>query len=156
MNWFKSRKFCVGSPADGGVVALLDLQDEVFKNKMMGDGVAIEPVDGEFVAPFDGVVVHVAPTKHAIIIRASNEVSVLIHMGIDTVYLGGEAFLCFVAEGQHVQRGDLLARMDLNEVFRRGKSIISPVIVVDGKEAKIKATNLDFVKKQDLLLTVKL
>ena len=154
MGLFKADLFNVCAPASGRVVALFEVQDEVFKKKMMGDGLAIEPIDGEFVAPFDGVVMHLPQTKHSIIIQGENGISVLVHMGLDTVYLNGSVFHCLVSEGKAVRCGDLMAKMDLEEVIKKGKSIISPVIVIDKKDAKLKKTDQGVVKKQDLLFAV--
>jgi phosphotransferase system IIA component len=77
-------------------------------------------------------------------------------MGLDTVYLEGAAFKCFVTEGQNVKCGDMLAQMDLEEVLRREKKIATPIILVENKEARLKKTNQLFVNKHDILFTVTL
>ncbi|MDR2817795.1 MAG: PTS glucose transporter subunit IIA [Oscillospiraceae bacterium] len=150
------RTFDVVAPVEGKVMRLWELQDEAFRNKMVGDGLAIEPSSGLFIAPISGKVVHVARTRHSILLRADEKLTIMVHMGLDTVYLEGVAFKCFVTEGQNVKCGDMLAQMDLEEVLRREKKIATPIILVENKEAQLKKTNQLFVNKHDILFTVTL
>ncbi|GHV30364.1 PTS glucose transporter subunit IIA [Clostridia bacterium] len=148
------RTFEIVAPVEGRVVQLWELQDEVFRNKIVGDGLAIEPSSGLFMAPISGKIVHVARTRHSILVKADEKLTIMVHMGLDTVYLEGVAFKCFVTEGQDVKCGDVIAKMDLEEVLRREKKILTPVILVDNKEAQLKKTNQLFVNKYDMLFTV--
>ncbi|GHU85496.1 PTS glucose transporter subunit IIA [Clostridia bacterium] len=148
------RTFDIVAPVEGKVVQLFELQDEVFRNKIVGDGLAIEPSNGLFMAPISGTVVHVARTRHSILIKADEKLTIMVHMGLDTVYLEGVAFKCFVTEGQNVKCGDVLAKMNLEEVLRREKKIVTPIILVENKEARLKKTNQLFVNKYDMLFTV--
>lgn len=116
------------SPVTGKIVSVSEVNDPVFSKKMMGEGFAVKPKDGNVYAPFNGVVSSIFPTKHAISLKAENGEEALIHMGIDTVELNGEGFEIFVKEGQEVSQETLLARMDLSFLREKGKD--SSIIVV--------------------------
>ncbi|ADV66202.1 glucose-specific PTS transporter subunit IIBC [Deinococcus maricopensis] len=115
-------------PLAGRVVPLADVPDPVFSGKMMGDGFAIDPSSGEVVAPVSGEVVTLFPTGHAVGLRADNGLEVLVHVGIDTVRLGGEGFTALVRQGDRVHAGQPLLRADLNVLRGRVPSLITPVI----------------------------
>jgi glucose-specific phosphotransferase system IIA component len=149
-----THKIEVLAPVDGKVVPLFDVEDDVFKNKMMGDGLAVEPASSLFLAPICGEVVFVARTRHCIAIRANDKVAVMIHMGLNTVELGGDAFRCFVKVGRKVKCGDVLAEMHLEDVIKYGKSIVTPVVIVDSKAIQVKKTTENFVRHQEKLFTV--
>jgi glucose-specific phosphotransferase system IIA component len=155
-NTFAGNMVEILAPVDGKVVQLFEVEDHVFKNKIVGDGLAIEPCSNVFVAPASGVVVNVARTKHSISIQITGKATIMVHMGLDTVYLGGSAFKCFVAENQAVKCGDIIAEMDLEDVLKNQKSIITPIILIDNKSARLKKTRENFVRRQDKLFTVML
>jgi multiphosphoryl transfer protein len=119
------------SPLSGWALPLAEVPDEVFAQKMAGDGVAIDPVEGIVVAPFDGEIVPMHNAKHAVTVRAGG-VDVLVHVGIDTVALGGEGFAMLVHPGERVRAGQALLRFDLDLVARRAKSLVTPVLVAAG------------------------
>lgn len=123
--------------ASGTYIPLEDVSDEVFSSKMMGDGFAIEPLDGSVYAPVRGIVTTVFPSKHAIGIRTANGIEVLVHMGIDTVSLGGEGFDVLVKEGDSVTTDTKLAQMDLAKLREYGKATVIIVLI----------TNMDRVAK---------
>ncbi|KAF1302566.1 N-acetylglucosamine-specific PTS transporter subunit IIBC [Candidatus Enterococcus willemsii] len=103
--------------ANGQVVPIEQVSDEVFSQKMMGDGFAVLPTTGEIFAPVAGTIMNIFPTKHAMGIQTASGVEVLLHMGIDTVSLKGEPFELYVSEGQKVARGQLIAKVDLEAIL---------------------------------------
>ena len=115
----------------GEIVKLEDVPDPVFAGKMIGDGLAIDPVDGEVFAPCAGKVVQVFPTKHALGIHTKEGVDVLIHIGIDTVGLKGQGFKAFISEGDDVRMGDKLLEVDLEYIKENAKSTITPVLITN-------------------------
>ncbi|MBO0482719.1 N-acetylglucosamine-specific PTS transporter subunit IIBC [Candidatus Enterococcus courvalinii] len=121
--------------ATGKVIPITEVGDEVFSQKMMGDGFAVIPETGEIFAPVAGKVTSVFPTKHAIGLVTDSGVEVLVHMGIDTVQLNGEPFTVFVKEGQQVGRGQMLAKVDLASLKASGKE--ADMIVVFTNPDKI-------------------
>lgn len=116
------------SPLEGKIVELQDVPDQVFSQKLMGDGFAVEPSNGEVVSPVDGTVETFFPTKHAIGIVSDSGREILIHFGIDTVNLKGEGFTALVKQGDKVKAGQPLLLVDLDQVKGRVPSIITPVI----------------------------
>lgn len=107
--------------ANGQVVSINEVSDEVFSQKMMGDGFAVVPTTGEIFAPVAGTILNIFPTKHAMGIQTASGVEVLLHMGIDTVSLKGEPFELYVEEGQNVARGQLIAKVDLDMIKDAGR-----------------------------------
>lgn len=124
----------IKSPLTGNLLTLDEVPDPVFSQKMMGDGVAVEPTDGKVVSPIDGEVVQVFPTKHAIGLKAKNGAEILIHIGLETVSMEGNGFEAHVSEGSKVSVGDPLVTFDLELVRSEAKSIITPVIVTNGDD----------------------
>ncbi len=122
------------APVDGVVFPLDSVPDPVFAEKVLGDGVAIDPTSGLIVAPCAGVVAQLHRAKHALTLRTANGVSVLLHVGVDTVSLGGKGFSVRVAEGDSVEVGQVLLEVDLDSVGRSAKSLITLVIVTEGAE----------------------
>ncbi|HEH1373536.1 TPA: PTS transporter subunit IIABC [Staphylococcus aureus] len=129
----------VHAPLTGEVTPLSEVPDQVFSEKMMGDGIAIKPSQGEVRAPFNGKVQMIFTTKHAIGLVSDSGLELLIHIGLDTVKLNGEGFTLHVEEGQEVKQGDLLINFDLDYIRNHAKSDITPIIVTQGN-----ITNLDF------------
>lgn len=120
------------NPVDGSVVALADVPDAAFADGSLGTGVAVRPTSGAVYAPFDATVVAAFPTGHAIGLRGVDGVELLIHVGLDTVKLGGEHFSLKVSSGQDVKAGDLLLEFDGDAIERAGYDLITPVIVTNG------------------------
>ena len=119
----------VRSPVDGWAVSLDEVPDEVFSGRLLGDGIAIEPLGAAIHAPFDGVVGALARARHAVSIRSDSGVEVLIHVGLETVKLEGDGFTAHVAEGDRVAVGDLLLTLDLDRIARGAVSLVTPIIV---------------------------
>ena len=116
------------NPIEGEIIPLAEVPDEVFSKKMMGDGFAIIPSEGKVYAPIDGKVINMFPTKHAIGIKSTNGVEVLIHFGIDTVKLKGEGFKGLVDEGENVVKGQPILEVDLEQIKQRVPSTTTPII----------------------------
>lgn len=117
------------APFDGEVVALKDVPDEAFSSGVVGDGVAIKPTSNIVMAPATGTVVKIFDTNHAFCIETDNGVEIIVHMGIDTVALGGKGFKRLVEEGADVKVGQPILELDLEYLNANTKSMISPVIV---------------------------
>ncbi len=129
------------SPANGDLLDLSEVPDDVFSQKLMGEGFAVESADGDIYAPVSGEIGMIFPTKHAIIIATEDGIEVLIHMGIDTVKMDGKGFELFCEMGQKVKAGDKLAHMDKAVFQAEGYPTVTPVIF----------TNLDTSKKIDIV-----
>ena len=138
---FKGLTEEVYSVADGQVIALEQVKDPVFAQKMMGDGFAVEPANGNIVSPVSGTVSSIFPTKHALGIVTEAGLEVLVHIGLDTVSLEGKPFTVHVAEGQKVAAGDLLVTADLDAIRAAGRET-STVVVFTNAEA-IKSVKLE-------------
>lgn len=117
------------APLAGWSTPLDEAPDAVFAGRMLGDGVAIDPTAGTLHAPCDGEVLLIAPSRHAVTLRTAGGAEVLMHVGIDTVSLGGEGFALAVAQAARVRAGDLLMTFDLDLLARRAPSLLTPVIV---------------------------
>ena len=131
----------VYSVADGEVIALEQVKDPVFSQKMMGDGFAVEPTNGNIVSPVSGTVSSIFPTKHALGLVTEAGLEVLVHIGLDTVSLEGTPFTVHVAEGQKVAAGDLLVTADLDAIREAGRE--TSTIVVFTNADVIKSVNLE-------------
>lgn len=139
----EAKKFQIGAPLAGKAVPLTEVPDAVFSTGMIGQGAAIQPTDGQVVSPVDGVVTTVFPTKHAIGIKATNGMEILIHLGIDTVKLDGKPFETKVAVDEQVKVGDLLATADWQMVADAGLATVTPVVVTNFAEY----TNVGMITK---------
>lgn len=126
----------VYSVADGQVVALEQVKDPVFAQKMMGDGFAVEPANGNIVSPVSGTVSSIFPTKHALGLVTEAGLEVLVHIGLDTVSLEGKPFTVHVAEGQKVAAGDLLVTADLDAIRAAGRETTTVVVFTNGDAIK--------------------
>ncbi|QIX95965.1 beta-glucoside-specific PTS transporter subunit IIABC [Cedecea sp. FDAARGOS_727] len=122
------------SPLAGELVTLDQVSDDVFSQGLLGKGVAIIPHEGLLRAPVDGEVVTFLPSRHAVGIRGDNGVEILMHIGIDTVNLGGEHFASELQVGDRVRAGDELVRFDIAAIVALGYEIITPVLVVNSDE----------------------
>ena len=133
---FKGLTEEVYSVADGQVIALEQVKDPVFAQKMMGDGFAVEPANGNIVSPVSGTVSSIFPTKHALGIVTEAGLEVLVHIGLDTVSLEGKPFTVHVAEGQKVAAGDLLVTADLDAIRVAGRETSTVVVFTNGDAIK--------------------
>lgn len=145
------------APLSGVLVPLEKVPDPVFAKKMVGDGFSVDPIGDLLVAPIAGEVIDLQPSHHAVSIRSAEGLEVLIHIGLDTVRLGGDGFTPQVTEGAMVAVGDPLIRVDLDEVGRKAKSLLTQVVVTNMDiVSAIKANSGVVVGGQDLAASVEL
>ena len=133
----------LAAPLAGWLVSIREVPDPVFSEGMMGEGFAVDPVHGSVSAPCAGVVVQVASTSHSVTLRTDAGAELLIHVGLETVALGGEGFETHVQEGGHVRRGDLLITFDLDAVGLKAKSLVSPVVLTNTQEFRLTLHSVD-------------
>lgn len=134
---FLAKPIKILAPATGELIHLSSVSDEMFAQKMMGDGYAVKPTEDEIYAPISGTITSVFATKHAISLTSKDGLEVLMHLGVDTVELKGAPFDIKVQEGQQVETGDLLGTMDLQQVAEAGLS----------NEIMVIFTNMDKIKE---------
>lgn len=124
----------VSSPLSGKVIPLKEVHDEVFSSELMGKGCAVIPSEGKIYAPFDGKVVGLLDSYHAVGMESEDGVEVLIHVGMDTVKLNGDGFTPHVKEGEQVKKGQLLLEFDIEKIEAAGYEVTTPVIVTNSDE----------------------
>lgn len=122
------------SPLCGTVIPIEEVSDETFAAKILGEGVALLPGRGEVYAPFDGIVEMLYETRHAIVLKNTAGVELLIHIGINTVELAGECYRAYVADGDVIHKGDLLIRFDMEGIREAGCSLVTPVILINSDD----------------------
>jgi len=140
-NFMKSSEKKLVSPVTGKCILVTECEDAVFREKVLGDGVAVIPSEKEVYSPCDGTVIQIAHTFHAVCFETDDGLEILLHLGMDTVKLAGEGFTCLVTKGQKVKAGEKIMEMDLDLVQSKGFQIVSPCII----------TNMDIVKKHKFL-----
>lgn len=124
-------------PVAGRVIDITEVQDDMFSDRLMGDGVAIEPEGDVIVAPCDGKVLLVPKTLHAVALESANGAEILVHIGIDTVELKGKGFTGHVKAGDMVKRGDKLISFDREYIQAEGKALVTPVVITNADEKGI-------------------
>lgn len=144
----------ITAPVNGELIRISEVPDPVFAQKMMGDGVAIIPEDGNFVSPAKGEIIKVFPTKHAVGLRTVNGLELLIHIGLETVELNGKGFQTFVVPGQKVEPGELLVKADLQYLEEKNKEIVTPVIITNMEEkvASLETVECGEIKSGDTII----
>lgn len=152
----KVRKEIVTAPVQGAIMPLDTAKDQAFAQGVLGKGVVIHPTVGEVIAPFDGTIMTMFPTKHAIGLVSDNGLELLIHIGLDTVQLNGEFFESFVKQGDKVKRGDKLVTFDIRAIETAGYSVETPVIITNSADYLdiIEADQATDISHSDELLTV--
>src|ERR1700693_2151086 len=128
------------APFDGWCSVLDEVPDPVFSGRMLGDGLAVDPTSGILIAPCAGEIITLPASAHAVSIRTARGIDVLVHVGIDTVSLGGQGFEARVRPGAIVRAGDELIRFDLDVVARGAKSLMTPIVVttMDGLSLRLR------------------
>lgn len=128
----KQQEVTFLAPLTGTVVPLSEVPDPVFAQKVVGDGVAIQPSEGLLLSPIDAKVTHLFPTHHAIGLTSDTGLEILMHIGIDTVKLKGQGFTPFVAVGDQVKAGDKLIQFDPAILQEAGCPIVTPIVITNG------------------------
>ncbi|MEX9817752.1 PTS glucose transporter subunit IIA [Providencia rettgeri] len=124
------------APLSGEIVNIEDVPDVVFAEKIVGDGIAINPAGNKIVAPVDGTIGKIFETNHAFSIESDDGIELFVHFGIDTVELKGEGFKRIAEEGQTVKKGDLIIEFDLALLEEKAKSVLTPVVISNMDEIK--------------------
>lgn len=153
------RRVAVLAPFSGRVLRLEDVPDPVFSDRMLGDGLAIDPVDGVGCAPLSGRLTTFHSAGHAFVVQASeDEVSILVHVGLNTVYMKGVGFARLAEVDDEVTAGQVLVRFDLAAIAAAGHSPISPVVLPDlPPRFRVETTTAGIVRAaEDVLLTVEI
>ena len=143
----------VDSPLTGQIIPLSEVNDPVFSSEAMGKGCAVIPLEGKVFAPFDGTIVGLLDSHHAVGMESENGIEILIPVGMDTVKLGGKHFTCHIEDGQQVKKGQLLLEFDMDAIKAEGYEIVTPVIITNSDEfTEITTEVAGRVKNGDKLL----
>lgn len=144
------------SHMNGTAVKLEDVEDEVFSQKILGEGAAVEPSEGKLYAPCDGKIDSVFDTKHAVNMVSDDGVEILLHIGIDTVKLGGQYFEAHVSDGQEVKKGELLISFDIDKIKAAGYKVTTPLIIGNTDDyASVEPVAQNSVSAGDMILKIK-
>src|SRR5438094_452990 len=146
--------FTIGAPLAGWVTPLSEVPDPVFSERMLGDGVAIDPTGDTLFAPCDGDILTLNDARHALTFRCNNGAEIILHLGIDTVALGGEGIEALVQQGDRVRIGDPLLKFDLDLLVQRAPAVVTPIIVCDGGRFSVEVLAQGMVSPGDSLLRV--
>ena len=128
----KKKTISVIAPMTGKAVPLDQVPDPALSQKIIGDGIAIEPNEGLLIAPFDGHVVHLIDTLHSLVLSHESGLEILVHIGVNTVSLQGKPFKTYVKTGDKVKKGDKLIEFDMDMIKAEGLPVITPIIVANG------------------------
>lgn len=142
------------APISGECVDITKIDDPVFSQKMVGDGVAIHPDCGDVVAPMDGEITQFFETGHAFSIK-NGDLEILVHVGMDTVELKGEGFLRLKKVGDYVERGEAVLTVDLNKVAELGKKLDTPVVIMDPDKYKIEKITGPTLRGETVIMEIK-
>ena len=144
------------SHMNGTAVKLEDVEDDVFSQKILGEGAAVEPSEGKLYAPCDGKIDSVFDTKHAVNMVSEDGVEILLHIGIDTVKLGGQYFEAHVSDGQEVKKGDLLISFDMDKIKAAGYKVTTPIIIGNTDDyASVEPAAENSISAGDIILKIK-
>ncbi|MGJ5703170.1 PTS sugar transporter subunit IIA, partial [Staphylococcus equorum] len=145
----------IHSPLNGQVIPLPEVDDPIFAEGMMGQGIAIKPQDNTIYSPIEGTVSMIANSKHAVGITSPNGVEILIHVGLETVQLNGEGFELFVNENDAVKQGKPLISFNKKWLESNGYDTVIPIIVTNSAEfSEVITTDAVQVSQNDALLTI--
>lgn len=156
LNPFKKAKLQIFSPVNGEIIPIEEVPDPVFNQKMIGEGVALMPAKGDICAPVNGTIIQIAPTKHAIGIRAEDGSEILIHIGLETVSLKGEGFTVAVKMDDKVVVGQPLIKVDWDFIRTHAKSIVTPIVITnsnDGKKQFVMTEEKEGIEGKTVIIT---
>jgi len=152
----EEKSIIIKSPVVGRCFDIAEIPDEVFSTKMLGNGIGFVSTEGILYAPVDGEILQVFPTKHALVLKSSEGIEILLHIGIDTVEMKGEGFESFVEKGQQVKVGDKLLTFDNELIKAKVKSNLSALILTDNEIMESVEFKLGTVDKNNDVIVVKL
>ncbi|NRT73127.1 beta-glucoside-specific PTS transporter subunit IIABC [Clostridium beijerinckii] len=150
----ENKKEEFNAPLEGELIPLSEVKDDVFSNKLMGEGFAIIPSIGELYAPIDGTIEMVFETKHSLAMKSEDGTEILFHVGLETVNLKGKYFNPEVSVGKSVKQGDLLLSFDLDKIIAEGFDPVTSVIITNRPDAKIETIESKKVNKSDKVFTI--
>ena len=136
-KFFSKQKLNIYAPLSGEVIPLEEVPDPVFSERMLGEGVCIHPAGGDVCAPCDGLIIHLANTKHAIGIQAIDGTEILVHIGLETVSLEGQGFESWVEIGEKVSKGQLLVKVDWDFLREKAINIMTPIVVTNSADKNV-------------------
>lgn len=151
----KNKDIEILAAMDGEIKSVENAPDEVFSQKMMGDGIVIFPTSGKVYAPVTGKIIQVAHTFHAIIIETKSKDVILTHVGLDTVELNGEGFDCKVKTGDSVKAGDLLMEVDFELLKEKNCNLASPCILLTDDKVDVNILEKDAKGGKTKIATIK-
>lgn len=150
----ENKKENFKAPIEGKLIPLSEVKDEVFSNKLMGEGIAIIPSKGKLYAPIDGTIEMIFETKHSLAMKSEDGTEILFHVGLDTVNLKGKYFNPEVSVGKSVKQGDLLLSFDLDKIVEEGFDPVTAVIITNRPDAKIETVESKEVNKRDNVFAI--
>lgn len=150
----KSQTIDICAPIAGEVVDITAVPDDTFAQKMLGDGIAIKTQDNTLFAPCDGTIAVISETKHALVLK-NGKIEILIHVGLDTVDLNGEGFNVYVSLNDNVKQGDRLLTFDRELLLSKGKTLITPLVVLNMDQVKSMEKNFGLVNDKVLIIGTK-
>lgn len=150
----ENKKEEFNAPLEGELIPLSEVKDDVFSNKLMGEGFAIIPSNGELYAPIDGTIEMVFETKHSLAMKSEDGTEILFHVGLETVNLKGKYFKPEVSVGKSVKQGDLLLSFELDKIVEEGFDPVTSVIITNRPDAKIETIESKKVNKSDKVFTI--
>lgn len=155
MKFFKRNKeINIKSFANGTIIPLQKVRDEMFAAGLMGPGIAIDSTNGKFYSPVDGKITMLFPTKHALGIKMENGIELLLHIGLDTVSLKGEGFIAHVEDGKEIHQGELLIEANLDLIKEKGYFTEAILCFTEPKELHISFTLENTVKANEDTIAV--
>lgn len=156
LGFGKGKGIILPSPIEGETRPITEVNDPTFSEKILGDGIAIQPKKGEVVSPVDGTVAILFETKHAISIVSEQGTELLIHIGLDTINLRGEFFRSYVKANDKVKTGDLLLEFDIDKILEAGYDLITPIVICNSaKYSDILTYTEKDVKQLDQIMVIK-
>ena len=150
-----NKSIFIGSPIEGMAISIKEVNDPTFSEEMLGKGVAIIPSNGRVVAPVDGEISVLFETKHAVSIKSEEGIEILIHIGLDTVKLKGEAFTTYVKVGDKVKAGDLLIEFNIEKIKSYGYDTTTPIVICNTLElSDVKENKIGKVNELDNIIEI--
>lgn len=153
----KNKETNFYAPITGKLVDITEVPDEVFSQKMMGDGIAIIPTQGKVFAPVEAEISLIFDTLHAIGLKTKNGIEILIHVGLNTVNLNGQHFKSNIKKGEQIKPGQLLLEFDLPAIITAGYNPITPIIIMESEKygTITKNTTTNITQNTDTIFTIK-